>query len=306
MKLGTLLESAQEHAQEAFHDKARGRVGAAALHLGVMLEHLAKAYLVSLHPACIVDGKTFDNLLAVCGHAKHIKTGHRVRTITLEQALTRFAQIDPSFQITPELKLVINARDGSAHAGERPEDLDAIFQAAMKATQKLLKALDHDEATFWGGYADTVSAILTHHTDAVRADVHLRIAEAARSYDERFGAMTPEQLTAVQAAAAMMTSTADADSSAKADCPACYNVGLLTGHTDMHWEPDYDYDADTGRDEFTGVYGQLILIPAEFRCLFCQLLLDSDAELAVVGLDAPRELRNATADDYRDFYNEEW
>lgn len=306
MKLEHFTASAQEHGQEAFHDKARDRVGAAALTLGVMLEHLAKAYLVGQHPAYIIDGKSFDNLLAVCGHAKHIKNGHRVRTITLEQALLRFGQMNPPFQITPEIRLIIDARDGSAHAGERPEDLDQIFQTALTLAQKLLKALDQDEATFWGGYADTVTAILTHHADAVRADVHLRIAEAARSYDERFGSMGSEQLAALTAAVEVMKSANDPDNSDEADCPACYNMGLLTGHSEMRWEPDYDYDSDTGRDEFVGVYGQLILFPFQFQCLFCQLLLEEGTELAVVGLEAPRELRDANADDDRDYYNGDW
>jgi hypothetical protein len=150
-----------------------------------------------------------------------------------------------------------------------------------------------------------VTAILTQHTNAVRAEVQLRIAEAGRSYNDRFGRMDAEQLGLVATAIINAMSAADPDTSTQVDCPGCDNMGALSGYSEMRWEPDYEYDKESRTDVVSGMYGQLILYPAKFRCPFCLLLLEEEEELAVADLAAQVELRDANDDDYRDYYSDE-
>ncbi|MGI5185426.1 hypothetical protein ACQEVZ_55195 [Dactylosporangium sp. CA-152071] len=302
MNADQFIASAQEHGQDAFRNKAQGRAGAAALHLGVMLEHLAKAYLVRQNPAYIVDARTFDNLLAVGGHARHLKPNYRLKTITAREALRRFAQMNPPFQVTAGLDLVIDARDGAAHAGDRAEDVDQIFHAAVSAAQKLLMAVSHDESAFWSDYAETVKTILNRHSDKVRASVQLRIDQAARDYKQRFGTQDAETTAMIAAALDVASSAADVDESARAACPACGHAGLVQGQVDVHWDADYESDFDGSY--LSAVYGTLVLYPSRFRCPCCQLQLDGD-ELAVVpALADSRELRDLTDEEIADYHTD--
>jgi hypothetical protein len=65
-----LQRSSAYHAQAALGDYQRsdGRFVDAGLHCGIAVEHLAKAYLASLHPVLTVDGTDFDSLLVLTGH----------------------------------------------------------------------------------------------------------------------------------------------------------------------------------------------------------------------------------------------
>jgi hypothetical protein len=51
-------------------------------HAGIAAEHLLKAYLATLHPALVVEGKDFDSLLHATGHGAHASVHvTRVKTI---------------------------------------------------------------------------------------------------------------------------------------------------------------------------------------------------------------------------------
>lgn len=295
MKAEQFITSAQEHAQDAFGAKARGRGSAAALHLGVMLEHLAKAYLVGLNPAYIVDGKApFDSLLVATGHAKYAKADTKIRTIGAKDALKRFAQLNPPFQVTPRLDQVIDARDGAAHAGDRAEDLDQLLHTALQAAQTILSALKHDTAAFWADYTSTVTTILTEHTNRVRATVQLRIDQASRDYNERFGQLDDQATAMLTAALESAFAAANEDSTAE-HCPACRHTGLLTGRVDHRWEADFDFDHDGSF--VSGHYAQLVLYPTKFQCPGCRLRLDGDELEMVPGLADEHVLRDLTEDE---------
>ncbi|MEV0453819.1 hypothetical protein [Catellatospora methionotrophica] len=304
MKAETFLATAQQFGQAALDDFAHSHGEAAALHFGVMLEHLAKAYLVGQHPAYIVDagaGKSgFDNLLLACGHTKHVKPGHRPRTITLHEALVRFGQMNPPFQVTPELRRVIDARDGSAHAAGNPPDLAEIVHTALRTAQALLKALAIGEAPFWGGYAHTVTALLSKHDDELRTNVQLRIAAAARNFADRYRDLDPAQLQLLKAAIqTAITSTTDDEGWTEVDCPACANVGLLLGATEIRWRHHEYVDGDTGEMAILDLEGDVYMLPEQFRCPFCQLTLDNEDELAIVDLLAEVHVRRANPDEQR-------
>ncbi|MEV4517716.1 hypothetical protein AB0K00_53255 [Dactylosporangium sp. NPDC049525] len=287
MKAEQFITSAQEHGHDSFRAHHLGRARATALHLGVMLEHLAKAYLFQQNPLYVVDGKSFDSMLALGGHAKHVNPDLKVRTIGAKEALKRFADLNPSFQVTGDLHLVIDARDGAAHAGNRAKDVEKLLFAALRAAQTMLNSIGHDEAAFWADYTGTVTAILTSHTDQLRTAVQLRIDQATRDHKERFGQLderTKETFTAAFDAAVETASTAVGEDSTRAVCPACSHTGLLSGRSDISWDLGDDSD-----DHTKYYYPRLILYPSKFRCLRCRLHLAED-ELAVVPGLADRQV----------------
>jgi hypothetical protein len=90
-----LYTSAERFAGLALRDFAEDRYDMAVLHAGVMLEHLAKAYLAWLHPSFIVEAGSFDSLLLACGHEQLATNPNpgALRTIGLSAAVKRLAQI---------------------------------------------------------------------------------------------------------------------------------------------------------------------------------------------------------------------
>src|SRR4051812_22507216 len=83
-----LFASAQRHAARAFRARAHDDHQDAALQFGVMLEHLAKAHLVAIHPTLLLE-RNFDfaTLLRLAGQGQRVKPGHVLKTIGLRVAL---------------------------------------------------------------------------------------------------------------------------------------------------------------------------------------------------------------------------
>lgn len=114
-----LYASAERFAGLALRDFAEGRYDMAVLHAGVMLEHLAKAYLTGLHPSLIVEAGSFDSLLLACGYKELAAKPGTLRTIGLSEAVKRLAQTIQEFPYRKpqeELKSLVEARNGVAHA----------------------------------------------------------------------------------------------------------------------------------------------------------------------------------------------
>ena len=123
----SLLASARRHAMRGMRARSAGdgEHDDAALQLGTMLEHLAKAYLASLHPTLILEDR-FDlfSTLQQVGLGHRGKPGHVLKTVGIYEALTRIGIIQsPSTPgagkaFAARFERVLQARNGVAHAGQ--------------------------------------------------------------------------------------------------------------------------------------------------------------------------------------------
>jgi hypothetical protein len=113
-------------------------------HVAVALEHLAKAYLCSLHPA-LIAASDFDSLLHLVDQGAYAtKRAHRVRTIGMAEANQRVRQLLKTaypYDGNPSSDPVLAARNGVAHAGLwPPEEARRVLALAVRRVDAILAA----------------------------------------------------------------------------------------------------------------------------------------------------------------------
>jgi hypothetical protein len=297
-----LYASAQRFAGLALRDFAEDRYDMAVLHAGVMLEHLAKAYLTRVHPSLIVETGNFDSLLLACGHGKLAVSPGTLRTIGLSEAVKRLAQIFPGFPYRKpqeQLKPLVDARNGVAHAAmwDRSSSERTVV-LAVRAAQPVIEVMGHDEASFWGDYHDTVDLMIVDHVGDVERRVSLLIAAAAQRFDDRYRELAPElREPLLSAIESVLPMDLDPDRSARVNCPACARLGYIDGENEVEWGWDEDGRL-TNNDGHPYIRPtHLLLYPNSFYCPVCRLKLETVELIDAAGLGASITLREATEGD---------
>lgn len=286
-----LFQSAQRLAEIALDDLTWKRYDMAALHAGVMVEHLTKAYLARLHPSLIVEAKSFDSLLFVIGRPELMKSG-ALRTIGLEEACKRVAQVLPTFPFqnpVNELRRLFEARNGVAHAAHvKQEDVSDVIIMAVQVVEAILADLQPSPlAIFWGRYDAQVRAMLMDRAAEVDDIVKIRIGNAKATFESRWGHLEGEQLDGRLAGIEVVPPGFDAETAILGRCPACGRMGYFVGEKDIRSLADWE-----------GLGYALEVIPNVFACQVCGLFLPSAEFVRAAGLPHSVHVRDATQDEY--------
>lgn len=266
-------------------------------HVGIALEHFAKAYLASQSPALLVDMKgDFDSLLVQLGMGSHAKAGKRPRTVSGADALKRARQLLPSLRTVNEVSLneVLEERHGVLHAGRgRGNAPSELVAASLIAITTLMDVLGMEEGERWGPFGELVSKVVE---DRAR-DVEVRVAQKRVVAEARFIALikslsgTPFQEQVL--VAREVSFPISADYVEQFSCPVCKRKAQTAGFVDIEWE----YDTD-GQIRGLQTYSPFVL-----SCSVCGLSLLTSEELVAAGVPESWELEEwANADDYPDDY----
>jgi hypothetical protein len=218
---------------EAFsQDSATGDF--AVHHAGVALEHLLKAYLASLHPALIVDAKSFDSLLHATGLQQHASiSAAQVRTIGLSDALKRVDQLllKPSGIAVNKSSFdaICEARNGVAHLGIYGQSSTRdVLANCIRIAVPVLQTLNIDGAEYWDKYQSLCDQIVDEHATAVQVGVEAKLVQARDAYQSRISgldaAQAPSMLVALTANPVRISQINDTTK-----CPACASQGWLSG-----------------------------------------------------------------------------
>jgi hypothetical protein len=301
-----LYASAERFAGLALRDFAEDRYDMAALHAGVMLEHLAKAYLTWLHPSFIVEAGSFDSLLLACGHEQLAANPNpeTIRTIGLSEAVKRLAQIVQGFPYRKpqeQLKPLVDARNGVAHAAmwDRSSSERTVL-LAVRAAQPVIAAMGQDEVSFWGDYLGTVVLMIDEHSSDVKRRVSLLIAAAAQRFDDQYRGLAPELreplLSAIEGARPM---DLDPFRLVRVDCPGCARLGYVECEKEIEWERDEEVTDNDGLAYFRPT--RLVLYPDYFYCPVCRLKLETVELIGAANLDT-RIVLEVTEDDVGGYF----
>jgi hypothetical protein len=151
-----LFSSAQRHAVRAFRARASDDHPDAALQFGVMLEHLAKAFLVGLHPTLLLERNfDFPTLLLLAGQGQRVKPGHVLKTIGLRVALERIGEMKArgaqgaGKAFANQFDTVVQARDGVVHVGAHSGGVDDVAQSAIQAATEILRLMNRSDEEFF-------------------------------------------------------------------------------------------------------------------------------------------------------------
>ncbi|REF36226.1 hypothetical protein DFJ64_1628 [Thermasporomyces composti] len=286
--------------KSALSDLEHKRMDMALLHLGVAIEHLAKAYLASISLSLVVDPKHVTSLFYAVG-VNRKKYAELVLTISMKDALKRVAMLLETFPFRkPEddLKDLIHTRNGIAHAAMwNPRYGEKAFILGLQTAEHLVLAIGKDAATFWGQYRAKVSVMMRDRRLAIKDIAAVRIEAAKREFESRFGSDVDEDLLRKIEGVPAGLSTDDA---APVTCPACGRLGYVQGDSELEGEPDWDI-AD-GEPYFNGVYVFWELRVNSFACQVCKLELPTRELVEEAGIPTEIELRPATKEEEGDYY----
>ncbi|MEU9530466.1 hypothetical protein AB0D58_34550 [Streptomyces sp. NPDC048210] len=261
-------------------------------HAGVATEHLLKAYLVSLHPALIVDSRDFNSVLYATGHgALRQVRGTQVKTIQLAEAYERVALILVG-KVPPKPKgpwALADARNGVSHCGYHdPAEVNTVFTLALKVIDPLLEELAIGPE-YWGSNKELHDHLIGTQVEETRLELHGKLLKARRTFSLRYGHLhDPDRALLLAAISPVLPRGAGAHDS-PADCPACSTPGSLSG----------DLWADV-------VANTVMMFPAYFDCAACGLRLEyGELELVAEPLGDPVDLGIAPGDFFEDYEPDE-
>ncbi|MFD4275065.1 hypothetical protein R2B67_18030 [Streptomyces cyaneofuscatus] len=257
-------------------------------------EHLLKAFLASLHPVLVVDGRDFESLLYATGHGPRLQVqGTQTRTIQLGEAYDRVQKILktklPPRPRPPKPWPLADARNGVAHAGFHDSTkVTEVFTKCLEVIDVLLAELGVG-FEYWGDHLALHDELVAVQVEEGRLRVQGKLAKARRTFSTRYGGLHDRDRLLVLAAAARINPVGGYGHDAPAVCPACAMQGCLRGET---WA---DILADT-----------VVLYPSYFDCGACDLRLEME-ELDMVGLPIGDgvDLEIAPADFYEDWEPDE-
>ncbi|RKN08570.1 hypothetical protein D7319_14315 [Streptomyces radicis] len=256
-------------------------------HAGVATEHLLKAFLVSLHPTLIVDGKDFNSMLYATGHGALLQVrGPRSRRSSSVRRMTEKGKIPPKPKVWP----LTDARNGVAHCGyhDRAEVI-VLFTDCITVIDQLLVELAIGPDC-WGDYKALHDKLLGEGVEAARVRLEGKLARAQRVFAERYGHIYERERELVLTTVARVTTPGFiGEYSASAVCPVCSSRGSLMGQESV--------------DEERWV---VVLTPHIFQCFVCDLRLElGELDLLVVPLGDDVDLDVSPEDYYSQFEPDE-
>jgi hypothetical protein len=305
VSVASLIESARAGGERGFRARRLGQHADAAAQLGGMVEHLAKAYLVSLHPTLITGNSPFDfwTLAQLAGHGT---AGERpLKTVGLREALRRIAQIRQlDDRWVQRFNALFDVRNDAVHLGQSPKDEEVYAQQAVLAVDLLLDWLGRDLRGFLGRHIIDAHALLEGRRSAVQRRVERLIAEAKGRFEQRFHLVShPERQAAILSAAPRIP-IGEEDNQRLWDCPSCGEKGVLVGQTDVAFEV-VTYLDEQGHETGLAEPDRLMLEVEKYRCPHCELSLVGVDELGAAGLPTAVPLRAPTEADMNAYWSRE-
>jgi hypothetical protein len=302
----SLLASARRHAARGLRARDQGEHDDASLQLGIMLEHLAKAYLAGLHPTLLLE-RNFDffSLVRLAGQGQRIKPGHLLKTVGLSEALVRIGTLqalgneETGRKWAKEFNLVLQARNGVAHIGDDGGLADQVAQTAVRGAAEILGLMSRSLSELFADLTGAAETLLNEHATAVQQLVALRLAQARARFAERYSPADAERLEALDTVTSASSDASDTQRSAQ--CPACHRLGVLSGTWDIDGVNDRDDDGEPFAEPAVLV---LVLAVDAFQCPVCVLRLRGLEELREAALPLQLVLRPATDEDILSILNE--
>ncbi|MFE0181281.1 hypothetical protein [Streptomyces olivaceus] len=260
-------------------------------HAGIAAEHILKAYLASLHPVLIVEGKDFNSMLHATGHGAHASVpAEQVKTIGLTEAHLRVQKVLRKRMPVDQRALgpLANARNGVAHSGIYDKsEVEAVFTTCLRLIDPLLAELEIGRS-YWGDYQSLHDRLLEESVVAVRVRLEGKLARAKGIFTERYGHLPQKDRELVLATISRVSPPGYIEHDEPATCPACGSPGWLSG--------------DTHVDEEAWA---VLFTPFVFTCPACDLRVEHEELEELEGLDEEIKLDESPEDFYANWEPDE-
>ncbi|MGW4077940.1 HEPN domain-containing protein [Streptomyces asiaticus] len=280
-------DSARRWIHAALDAFSNGSHAFAVHHAGVAAEHLLKAYLASLHPALIVEGKDFDALLHATGHGAQASIPlSRIKTIGLAEAHFRAYKLLRGRLLVGQRDLIplANARNGVAHSGIHDfTEVRTVITTCLRLIDALLHELEIHPGGFWGRFTELHNNLMDEQAKEARIELESALAKARANFERSFGHLRSKHRARVLATITRRP-PGYLEHDVPADCPACGSQGWLGG--DIH--------VDASDPAFPSV----VFVPYLFDCLACGLDIEGEPFRELSDLSAEIDLEKRPEDFY--------
>lgn len=303
LTVDALVGSARTQAARGLRAREAGDHDDAALHLGMMLEHLAKAYLVRYNPVLVLDSRyDFGSMLLLAGQGQRVKQGHTLRTVAFGEALDRIGQMltgnaphgDKSW--TRRFGPVLAARNSAAHVGESPADPDTVAQLAITGALELIPHLGLEQDDLFGQYTRAATSLADDRASALERRVRLAIDTARSEYQRRTRDMLPSEKDAAFGHINVLATVTGHDDRQDVSCPACSRTAIVSGDVYIDTLKGGFFDPPTTDNPL-----YIILDTARLNCPYCSLRLRGTEELALAHIPGEYAMRPATPSDEEEY-----
>lgn len=252
----------------------------------VSLELLGKATLAAVHPALIADPQDADSLFVACGKPLTANP----KTIIAKTVFLRIQKVSAQFtqHETDFCMLMMQRRNAELHSGELPYhnvQPDSWAPRFWRIAELILQAGGKELGDWVGqGEATNAQALIQSAATVREQSVQARLNAAEVKFNADFvdaDAKTRIRTLAKNGALTPITSFGHltGDNISLEFCPVCASTGRLSAEKVGEDDPDPDaYDWESGTVIVTVHY-----VPLAFRCGVCDLALDGQDELSVVG-----------------------
>lgn len=248
------------------------------------LELLGKARLAKIHPSMVVDPTHWESLFAASG----INISTDVKTITWKTLFERLQKLSPRFdkRIKEFCDAMAQRRNAELHSGEvafKPMALESWEGRYWQVAQHILETMNLSLEEWLG--ADKAKApkkLIEHARDVTRKAAQVKLNDAKDGFFRLKKKEKERKLQLTEGKSAfhfpnLFSLVADTEWPVK--CPACGANAFMAG---MQYEEivldNYDPEEPWLEDVERYYSGE------EFRCLSCDLCLNSREEIEAVGL----------------------
>lgn len=283
-----LLHAAALHARRAVLQRGSSRLLDlldAAGSVGAAIELASKAAIAAVEPALLAAparaeaGPPTRAIMHLRGHRSRVTDSavNEVATIMVRPAIQLAGELHRRITIpAKQLDPAIQVRNAAVHMGLVQDDLllEAV-QLMARYLEQVVSALEEDRTHFWTEHvAALVTALLDERRDAVATLARDLIAQAAATYDRRWGQLEGALKESLISLAEAQRPAWGADA-VDHPCPVCGRRGWLV--------VDLDVDVESiggGQYEASGEYAFI----AQFECAVCGLELEPEM-FAAAGID---------------------
>ncbi|MER5342951.1 hypothetical protein [Streptomyces mirabilis] len=181
----SFLRGAKKAAHRAMDEHGRREYDEFALQAGVAVEKLAKAVLAAKNPVYVAEirNNSADMVMYLGGHVQLDE--EKVRTVGATEAIKRLQKIGV-LQKDPQLDLLIDMRNGAAHASPDSALAKGMISPLARTIETLLDHLRMELDTFWDRWTEAVKAAVNVRQSELHRDIQIRIAQARHAFDDRF------------------------------------------------------------------------------------------------------------------------
>lgn len=286
-----IYEKSKVYIQRALTAHAADDMDQYQLWASLALELLGKARLAKIHPSLIADPNDKDakSLFAAAG----VKIKEDVRTITWKTLFDRLHSLSPKFesQVKKFCDDMAQRRNAELHSGEvpfKPMKLESWESRYWQVAQLILEMMDLTLEEWLGaGQAKAPKSLVKHAQEATVKAAKVRLEDAKA----RFASKDKEERQKIKKQQELVEGKEPFhfrelfplgfDGEWTVSCPACGSNAFMAGtqHGEEFVDNYEEYENPFEEDVEKYYFGE------QFRCLVCELQLNSAAELEALGLD---------------------